>query len=64
MSNAMKDCLEGIKRRINNLIAKVRNSSISHEMRDKIITLITIDVHSRDVVEKLILKNINDKDSF
>lgn len=64
MSNAMKDCFEGIKRRINLLISKVRNPSLSKEIRNKIITIITIDVHSRDVVEKLLEKNINDKESF
>lgn len=64
MSNAMKDCFDGIKRRINLLISKVRNPNLDREMRDKIITIITIDVHSRDVVEKLLLKNINDKEAF
>ena len=64
MSNAMKDCFEGIKKRINLLISKVRNPNLSKEVRNKIITIITIDVHSRDVVEKLLEKNINDKESF
>lgn len=64
MASAMKDCFEGVKRRINLLISKVRDSTISRELRDKIITIITIDVHSRDVVEKLLLMNITDKDSF
>lgn len=64
MSNAMKDCYEGIKKRINLLIKKVSNPNLSKEMRNKIITIITIDVHSRDVVENLLKKNINDKDSF
>lgn len=64
MSNAMKDCYEGIKKRINLLISKVRNPNLTTEMRNKIITIITIDVHSRDVVENLLIKNINDKESF
>lgn len=64
MSNAMKDCYENIKKRINVLITKIRDPGITPEIRNKIITLITIDVHSRDVVEKLVLKNISDKDSF
>ena len=58
MSNAMKDCYEGIKKRINLLISKVRNPNLTTEMRNKIITIITIDVHSRDVVENLLIKNI------
>jgi dynein heavy chain len=64
MSNAMKDCFEGIKKRIGLLISKVRSPTLTKELRDKIITIITIDVHSRDVVEKLLLKNIVDKESF
>ena len=64
MSNAMKDCYENIRKRINLLIKKVRNPSLTQELRNKIITIITIDVHSRDVVEKLVNKNISDKDSF
>ena len=64
MSNAMKDCYEGIVKRINLLINKVRNPNLTKEIRNKIITIITIDVHSRDVVEKLLKLNINDKESF
>lgn len=45
MSNAMKDCFEGIKRRIGLLISKVRSPTLTKELRDKIITIITIDVH-------------------
>ena len=64
MSNAMKDCYAGIKKRIDLLIKKVRNPNLTKELRNKIITIITIDVHSRDVVEKLMKKNISDKESF
>lgn len=63
MTSAMKDCLESIRKRIALLIGKVR-LDLNKEERDKIITIITIDVHSRDVVEKFVLKNINDKESF
>ena len=64
MSNAMRDCYEGIKKRINLLIEKVRSPDLTPELRNKIITIITIDVHSRDVVENLLKKQINDKESF
>ncbi|GJM17625.1 MAG: hypothetical protein DHS20C13_29520 [Thermodesulfobacteriota bacterium] len=60
----MKDCYSGIKKRIALLIKKVRNPNLTKELRNKIITIITIDVHSRDVVEKLMKKNISDKESF
>ena len=56
MSNSMRDCYEGIKRRINILIEKVRSPDLTPELRNKIITIITIDVHSRDVVENLLKK--------
>ena len=46
MSNAMKDCYENIKKRINLLITKIREKNITQEIRNKIITIITIDVHS------------------
>lgn len=64
MSNAMKDCYEGINKRIKILIDKVIDPALTKEIRNKIITIITIDVHSRDVVENLLRKNINDKESF
>lgn len=63
MSNAMKECLQGIKNRIETLIDKVRGFLTPNE-RNKIITIITIDVHSRDAVEKLCMQNINDKENF
>ena len=63
MSNAMKDCLAEIKHRISLLIQKVRGHLEKND-RVKIITIITIDVHSRDVVENLKKNNISEKDSF
>ena len=63
MSSAMKDCFNGIKNRIGILTSKVRGVLTAGE-RSKIITIITIDVHSRDAVEKLMLANINDKENF
>ena len=63
MSSAMKDCLNGIKNRIGKLISKVRGSLLPGD-RVKIITIITVDVHSRDAVDKLCLQNINDKENF
>lgn len=54
MTNAMKDCLENIRKRIAILITKVR-LELTKEERDKVITIITIDVHSRDVVERFVM---------
>jgi dynein heavy chain, axonemal len=47
----MKEALKLIELRIENLIKKVRGHLSSLE-RNKIINIITIDVHSRDCVEK------------
>ena len=50
--NAIKDCLEMIKGRIEKLIIRIATEMPLLE-RMKIINIITIDVHSRDVVDKL-----------
>mmetsp|Transcript_22069 Transcript_22069/g.16467 ORF Transcript_22069/g.16467 Transcript_22069/m.16467 type:complete len:168 (-) Transcript_22069:595-1098(-) len=48
---AMKEYLNIILLRIKNLIDRVR-TDLTMELRIKIITIITIDVHERDVIEK------------
>jgi dynein heavy chain len=48
---AMRDYFNMIVLRINNLIERVR-TPLSGDLRVKIITVITIDVHSRDVVDR------------
>ena len=48
--SAMKDYLAIIKTRIIKLIGRVR-TDLDRGTRDKVITIITIDVHSRDVVD-------------
>lgn len=54
---AMKDNLTLIRSRIKDLIDRVRED-LSNELRIKIITIITIDVHSRDCIEKFVDKKI------
>lgn len=51
---AMKECQKLIESRLENLIKKVRGDLHILE-RWKVINIITIDVHSRDVVEKFVL---------
>jgi dynein heavy chain len=63
MSTAMRTCLAGIVARIMKLIQKVRGNLTPGD-RAKIITIITVDVHSRDAVETLARLNINDKENF
>ena len=60
---AMKEYLNTILLRIKFLIERVRND-LSSELRIKIITIITIDVHERDVVEMFVNKKIVDSGSF
>lgn len=49
----MKECVEVIKNRINKLILKVTRPLDVLE-RMKVINIITIDVHSRDVVQNFV----------
>lgn len=61
--SAMKECNELIKARINKLINKVtRPLEILERM--KVINIITIDVHSRDVVQNFVTTRINEAESF
>jgi dynein heavy chain len=56
---AMKDYLNTIKTRLSHLIDRVR-TDIGKDLRVKIITIITIDVHERDVIDAFVLKKIQD----
>jgi dynein heavy chain len=49
--------------RIGHLIERVR-TPLSPDLRNKIITVITIDVHSRDVVDKFCLLRMYDQQGF
>lgn len=55
---AMKECVEVIKNRINKLINKVTKPLDILE-RMKVINIITIDVHSRDVVQSFVTNKVN-----
>ena len=48
---ALKDYYNLSVKRINHLIDRVRDEVLSKDLRTKIITIITIDVHARDVVD-------------
>ena len=60
---AMKDYLVVVLNRLKFLIDRVRHD-LSSELRIKIITIITIDVHERDVVDMLVNRKIQDSGSF
>jgi dynein heavy chain len=60
---AMKDNLNLIRGRIAKLIDRVR-TDLTQEVRVKTITVITIDVHSRDVVEKYVDQKITSAEHF
>ena len=59
----MKDYYNVILVRLKHLIDRVR-TDLSADLRIKIITIITIDVHERDVVDMLVNKKIMDSGSF
>lgn len=59
----MKECNELIKTRITKLINKVTKPLEILE-RMKVINIITIDVHSRDVVQNFVNTRVNEAESF
>ena len=59
----MKECNELIKTRITKLINKVTKPLEILE-RMKVINIITIDVHSRDVVQNFVSTRVNEAESF
>jgi dynein heavy chain len=60
---AMKDYGQTTILRINKLIERVR-TDLTKDLRDKIITIITIDVHERDVVIEMVDKKIVESSHF
>jgi len=58
--NSMKDSYANILVRLGKLIGRVRDVNISMDLRVKIITIITIDVHERDVINKFNNEKIQD----
>eukprot|EP00929_Paragymnodinium_shiwhaense_P077084 TRINITY_DN3967_c0_g3_i3.p1 TRINITY_DN3967_c0_g3~~TRINITY_DN3967_c0_g3_i3.p1 ORF type:complete len:4541 (+),score=1544.66 TRINITY_DN3967_c0_g3_i3:127-13749(+) len=60
---AMKDYKRVCDDRIEKLIKRVQ-TELSKELRVKIITIITIDVHARDVIEGFVLKRLTDAGAF
>ena len=59
----MKEFLTLIRNRISKLIARVRGQ-LNMETRIKVITIITIDVHSRDVIKKFVDQRIVEQSHF
>ena len=61
--SAMKEFLTLIRNRISKLITRVRGD-LNMETRIKVITIITIDVHSRDVIKKFVDQRIVEQSHF
>lgn len=61
--NAMKDYYTIIEIRLKHLITRVQGE-LPRELRDKIITIITIDVHERDATASFVQKKVQDSGSF
>jgi dynein heavy chain len=62
--SAMKENLELIRKRISKLIERVRDLTLSMEVRIKIITIITVDVHARDICIEVVDRKIMDSSNF
>jgi dynein heavy chain len=52
-----------IVNRIANLVDRVRQD-LANDLRTKVITIITIDVHGRDVVRDFVTRKIQDQSLF
>lgn len=59
----MKEYLATVLMRIKHLLLRVR-TDLSRDLRVKIITIITIDVHERDVIEDFVLRKVQDQQLF
>jgi len=59
----MREYLATVLLRIKHLLLRVR-TDLSRDLRVKIITIITIDVHERDVIEDFVAKKIQDQQLF
>jgi dynein heavy chain len=59
----MKEYLATVLARIKHLLLRVR-TDLSRDLRVKIITIITIDVHERDVIEGFVIKKVQDQQLF
>jgi dynein heavy chain len=62
--SAMKENLDLIRKRIGKLIERVRDTGLTIEVRVKIITIITVDVHARDICDECVVKKIMDSSNF
>ncbi|CAG5116907.1 unnamed protein product, partial [Candidula unifasciata] len=60
---ALKNCKKKQRLMLNKLSETIR-TQLSKLMRLKIVTLVTIEVHARDVIEKLLKANVSDVNSF
>ncbi len=61
--NALKDMYKASVIKLTDLIKMVQGD-LSKSMRQKIMCLITLDTHSRDIVEKLDIENVKKADAF
>lgn len=61
--NAMKDYYDKQVDQLNHLIKAVQGD-LNKKLRTKIMNLITIDVHARDIVDKLINENVTNNQAF
>lgn len=61
--NALKDMYKISVQKLTDLIKMVQGD-LSKSMRQKVMCLITLDTHSRDIIEKLDIENVKKADAF
>ncbi|TGZ60763.1 hypothetical protein CRM22_008363 [Opisthorchis felineus] len=61
--NAMKDYSKMLQQQLNDLVLRVR-SPLSNNDRDKLTTVLTVDVHARDIVSDFVRDNVTDVQDF
>jgi len=60
---AMKECLKNGIEGLTNLI-KMAQGDLDKPVRQKVMVLITMDTHSRDIMDKLIIEDVRKSDAF
>jgi len=62
--HAMKTLCSKLTTQLTNLVAKIRDTSISGALRSRINTLIIVDVHARDIVDGFVRDSVLDHRDF
>ena len=62
--NAMKNLAQTLTKQLNHLVEAIRDVNVSRTVRKKLTTLIIIDVHARDIIDRFVRDSILDAREF